>query len=133
MTGEAVSDEAIIEAFEKLSATKIELAQRSPEIDSKRFETEVIAGESYPSIFIDNALVLAWLNLLDPDKDCYYTNIINETYGIDLNDLDPNDTMLLAKHWFDKQNIANKFVISALDTIDNHLENYIVVSKTSKL
>ena len=135
MIGGAVSESAIIEAFEKLSETKLELelAQRNTEIDSKRFETEVIAGESYPSIFIDNALALTWLDSLDPNKDCYYTNIINETYGIELNALDPNDTMLLAKHWFDKQNIANKFVISALDTIDNRLENYIIVSKTSKL
>lgn len=133
MGGGTVSADAITEAFENLSTAKLKLAQRSTEIDLERFETKVIAGESYQSIFIDNALALKWLDYLDPDKNGYYTNAVNETYGIELNDLDPNDTLLLAKHWFDKQNVANKFVVSALDTIDNHLENYIVVSKTSKL
>jgi hypothetical protein len=53
--------------------------------------------------------------------------------GIELNDLDPEDTLLLAKNWFDKQNIANKFLVSEIDATNNHLENFVAVAKTSLL
>lgn len=73
---------------------------------------------------------LAYIKAQDPGNKFYYTYQPAQENGLDLNALDPTDTMALPKAWFDSQNLANKFVISALDTA--YLTEYVDVSKFSK-
>lgn len=73
---------------------------------------------------------LAYIRKHDPDNKFYYTYQPAQESGLDLNAQDPTDTMALPKAWFDTQNLANKFVVSTLDT--EYLTEYVDVSKFSK-
>lgn len=83
------------------------------------------------SLSIDDSEALKYIKTLDEDFNFLYTVEPSKTGGLDLNELDPADTMAQPKAWFDKQNIANKFVVSALDS--DYLKNFVSVSKYSKI
>jgi hypothetical protein len=138
VSNQVVSEDSIIKAFNDLSNAKRAAASNSETSSnsdtSDRSEATIckkIAGVDYNSLFIDNNLALNRLRELDPDAECFYTDISLGSRGIELNAYDVSDTLLAAKNWFDRQNIANKFVVSEIDT--THLEEYVGVSKTSLL
>jgi hypothetical protein len=81
--------------------------------------------------YVDETSVLDYIRTLDPSFEFFYTAEPSVTGGLDLNELDPTDTMAQPKAWFDKQNLANKFVVSALDS--KYLQRYVSVSKYSKI
>lgn len=83
------------------------------------------------SLFIADKEALKYIKGLDEDFRFLYTVEPSKTGGLDLNELDPADTMAQPKAWFDKQNIANKFVVSVLDS--DYLKNFVSVSKYSKI
>lgn len=73
---------------------------------------------------------LDYIRKHDRDHKFYYTYQPAQESGLDLNASDPTDTLALPKAWFDTQNLANKFVISTLDT--EYLTEFVDVSKFSK-
>jgi hypothetical protein len=132
------SDTAIADAINTVKVKQDQLsnishsgensATISDPITSKRF-----AGVDYDCLYISQNLVLAKLAELDPDLEFYYSGSFTDNSGIELNDADPADTLMLAKNWFDKQNIANKFIISEIATKQDKLADNVIISKTSRM
>ena len=83
------------------------------------------------SFSISDHEALLYIKDLDEDFNFLYTVEPSKVSGLDLNELDPADTMAQPKAWFDKQNVANKFVVSALDS--DYLKKFVSVSKYSKI
>jgi hypothetical protein len=130
----AFSEQDIIDAVTRVSIAKASLDNNATsQLNGEALTTNLIGGTSYQSLYITNEQVFSRLAELDPERECYYSDITSTSYGIELNAVDSTDTMLLAKNWFDRQNIANKFLVSEIETANDHLEDYIVVSKTSIL
>ena len=67
----------------------------------------------------------------DPDNKFLYNIIPNKTTAIDLNSLVESETMSSPEAFYDKNNIANKFVISEIDS--SYLSTGITLTKSSKL
>lgn len=67
----------------------------------------------------------------DPDNKFLYNIIPNKTTAIDLNSLVDSETMSSPEAFYDKNNIANKFVISEIDS--SYLSTGITLTKSSKL
>lgn len=80
---------------------------------------------------ITDAEALEYIRNHDKSHSFYYTYQPSQESGLDLNSQDPTDTMALPKAWFDTQNLANKFVVSSLDT--KYLQEFVRVSKFSLL
>ena len=91
---------------------------------------EADSDDNILSLKVSDEEALAYIRQLDPNNEFYYTYEPPESSGLDLNALDPTDTLALPKAWFDSQNIANKFIINSLDS--DYLQQYIIVSKFSK-
>ena len=82
------------------------------------------------TLTVQDAEALEYIRQHDPKHEFYYTYKPAQESGLDLNAQDPTDTLALPKAWFDTQNLANKFVVSTLDT--EYLTEYVDVSKFSK-
>lgn len=67
----------------------------------------------------------------DPDNKFLYNIIPNKTTAIDLNSLIDDEKMSSAESFYDKNNLANKFVISEIDS--TYLSTGITLTKSSKL
>lgn len=67
----------------------------------------------------------------DPDNKFLYNVIPNKTTAIDLNSLIDDEKMSSAEAFYDKNNLANKFVISEIDS--TYLSTGITLTKSSKL
>ena len=82
------------------------------------------------ALSVTTAEVYDYIRDLDPDYNFYYAQVPSNIKGLDLNDLDPTDTLKEPKNWFDSQNIVNKFVVSELHA--PYLQEYVHVSKYSR-
>ena len=82
------------------------------------------------SLTVSDHEALEYIRKYDPEHKFYYNYKPAQESGLDLNASDPTDTLALPKAWFDTQNLANKFVISTLDT--EYLTEFVDVSKFSK-
>lgn len=82
------------------------------------------------SLTVQDYEALDYIRKYDPEHKFYYNYKPAQESGLDLNASDPTDTLALPKAWFDTQNLANKFVISTLDT--EYLTEFVDVSKFSK-
>ena len=67
----------------------------------------------------------------DKNNKFLYNIIPNKTTAIDLNSLVAEETMSSPEAFYDKNNIANKFVISEIDS--SYLSTGITLTKSSKL
>lgn len=123
---------SLLDAITQIAQAKRAIADTIVDL-GEQTESKLIANTSYPCLYINDQTVLDRLKALDSDLECYYSDLTQSSYGIELNSADSTDTMLLAKNWFDKRNIANKFIVPEIATANNHLEDYVVVSKTSIL
>jgi hypothetical protein len=130
--GAEISEQSLLDAITQIVQAKRAIADTIVDL-GEQTESKLIANTSYPCLYINDQTVLDHLKALDPDLECYYSDLTQSSYGIELNSADSTDTMLLAKNWFDKRNIANKFIVPEIATANNHLEDYVVVSKTSIL
>ena len=129
--------EAIGQAVRDLRNLNTTLTQKQAELDQdityalqQDYIPVQLVDDTYYGLFIKPEQVYKRIKILDKDYQFFYTGNISTNYGLDLNIADPSDTLLVAKNWFDSQNINNKFVVSEIDT--KHLANYVVVSKFSR-
>jgi hypothetical protein len=101
--------------------------------NSKLFKYYTDSGtvsDDSTALSVTTAEVYDYIRDLDPDYNFYYAQVPSNIKGLDLNDLDPTDTLKEPKNWFDSQNIVNKFVVSELHA--PYLQEYVHVSKYSR-
>lgn len=97
--------------------------------------TQFNVDAKYAKDFTDESKILddllAKIRSYDSENKFYYSNIYSKNIGLDLNDANEEDTLLVPYNWFDPQNICNKFIVPQIDA--DYLDDNVRISRFSKL
>ena len=130
LNAESFDNEHFTAVINRIREAKQRIAQKTANIETTEYAEATVAGTTYKGLYVNDAMVFKRIKELDPEFKYNVAGYISSAASLDLNDLDPSDTLAVASNWFDPQSLNTKFVISEIDT--DYLLDHVVVSKTSR-
>lgn len=112
--------------FSNLDIINIDTDHKVPKINP-RLDYQQTDTETYDT---NVEQLLADIRKLDPNYNFYYNNIPTNDLVIDLNNNNEDEKLSSPLIWYDKNNLANKFVISELNA--ESIVNNVRIAETSK-